>query len=409
VDAEKAQLANLEAGAQPADIQASQAALQGGQQTLANMYGSADNTISDAYAKSNDAVRTQLQAFFISPETSNPQLSFALSNSQTLNNVDAARVEASAALNSWQAELQTITASSTPSSIDAALIDATGYLSTIKSFLSSVSNALVQQTSLSPTTLATYNVDLTTALSELNAANTNVTTATQNIASQEITIQQLQAQLNLKLAGSTSQQIAAQQAQVEQAQASMQSVQVSINEASLVSPINGVITAQNAMVGEIASPGATLVSIISTNNLEVDADVPETDIGKVNVGDPVVMTFDAFPGETFTGKVFYIDPAQTIISGVVDYRVKTSFDNVDPRMKSGLTANLSIQTQTDNNVLILPQYAVLQNDQGTFVEILQNGVVTDAPVTLGIRDESGNVEVASGTTAGEQVINIGLK
>ena len=85
----------------------------------------------------------------------------------------------------------------------------------------------------------------------------------------------------------------------------------------------------------------------------------------------VDMTFDAFPGETFTGKVFYIDPAETIESGVVDYLVKVSFDTPDPRIKSGLTANLDINTQTNQNALILPQYAIIQNASGTFVEILR--------------------------------------
>ena len=78
-------------------------------------------------------------------------------------------------------------------------------------------------------------------------------------------------------------------------------------------------------------------------------------------------------------------------------------------MKSGLTANLDVTTQTKSGVLILPQYAVLQNDSGTFVETLQNNTVTQTPVTLGIEDQSGNVEIASGTTQGEQVINVGLK
>lgn len=409
VDAEKAQLANLQAGAQPADIQASQAALAGGQQTLANLYGNAGNILSDAYSKSNDAVRTQLQAFFSSPETNTPQLTFSVNNSQILNNVDGARLTASAELNAWQTELQSINSASSPVTIDTALAAAANHLAAIKNFLTLVSNALIVETNLSSATLASYNTALTAATNEVNTATTNVTTATQNIASQKITIQQLQAQLNLKLAGSTDQQIAAQQAQVEQAIASAQSVQVKINEASLTSPITGVITVQNAKPGQIASPGVILTSIISDNNLEVDSDIPETDIGKVAVSNPVNMTFDAFPGETFIGTVFYIDPAETIISGVVDYKVKVSFDNADSRMKSGLTANLEIQTKTDNNVLILPQYAILQNDQGNFVEIIQNGVMVQIPVTLGISDQSGNVEVASGVIQGEQVINIGLK
>ena len=346
VDEQNAQLANLQAGAQPADIQASEAALAGGQQTLANMYGSIDNTISTAYAQANDAVRTQLQSFFTNSESNAPQLVFSVNNSQTLNDVDAARLGASTELNAWQSELRDISPSSPSSTLTTYLQDAASHLATIKNFLILVSSALLQQANLSNATLAAYNAEATAALNEVNAATTNVTAAEQNIASQAITIQQLQAQLSLKLAGSTADQVAAQQAQVEQAQASMKNVQVQIDQASIVSPIAGVITVQNAKVGQIATAGETLVSIISDSNLEVDAYVPETDIGQVSVGNPVNMTFDAFPGETFAGKIFYIDPAETDLSGVVDYKVKASFNTPDPRMKSGLTANLDIQTQS---------------------------------------------------------------
>jgi RND family efflux transporter MFP subunit len=222
-------------------------------------------------------------------------------------------------------------------------------------------------------------------------------------------VAQAQAQLNSTLAGSTTQAIAAQQAQVEQAQANVQNINVSIANATLSSPISGVVTVQNAKVGQIAVAGQIITSIISGNNFEVDAYVPETDIGKVAVGNSVDMTFDAFPGETFEGKVFYIDPAETIESGVVDYLVKTSFVTPDPRIKSGLTANLNINTQTDNNALILPQFAIVQNVSGTYVDVLQNGTEAQIPVTLGIRDQNGNVEIASGVTEGEQIINVGLK
>ena len=59
--------------------------------------------------------------------------------------------------------------------------------------------------------------------------------------------------------------------------------------------------------------------------------------------------------------------------------------------------------------MTLPEYAILQNDQGTFVETLVNKKIVQNPVTLGIQDENGNVEVLSGVTEGEQVLNIGLK
>jgi multidrug efflux pump subunit AcrA (membrane-fusion protein) len=71
--------------------------------------------------------------------------------------------------------------------------------------------------------------------------------------------------------------------------------------------------------------------------------------------------------------------------------------------------NCDITTQTEPDALILPQYAVLQNDQGAFVKTLQGNTVIQVPVTLGIQDNQGNVEIVSGATEGEKVINLGLK
>jgi HlyD family secretion protein len=199
-------------------------------------------------------------------------------------------------------------------------------------------------------------------------------------------------------------------AQVAQAEANVESINAKIVDAKIIAPISGVITQFDAKTGQLASPTTPLVSIISSKGYEVDAGVSETDIGKVLVGDKASMTLDAFPGETFTGSVFYIAPAETNIGGVISYQVKISFDKSDPRLKSGLTANIDIETKHKDQVLILPQYAILQNDQGTFVETLDsNKKIKQNPVTLGIVDEKGNVEVISGVTEGEEVLNIGLK
>ena len=148
--------------------------------------------------------------------------------------------------------------------------------------------------------------------------------------------------------------------------------------------MSGVLTQQDAKIGQLASPGTPLVSIMGNGGFEVDAGVSDTDVGKLAVGDKVSMTLDAFPNETFAGSVFYIAPAETNTQGVITYLIKISFDTPDPRLKSGLTANVDIQAKQDDNVLILPQYAILQNDSGTFVETLVGKTATTTPVTLGI-------------------------
>lgn len=409
VAAAQATLENLQAGATPQSIQVSQTALAAAEQTLANSYAGIDNTVTSAFAKANDAVRNQISPFFINAENSNPQLTFIISDNQILNDANFQRIKASQELNAWQTELNSLNLNSSTSTLEQATTNGSNHLIAIENLLTTVSTAVVYANSLSATTAAAYKTDIANAVTEVNSAASAISAAAQSIASEKIAVSQAQAALAVTLAGATPQNIAAQQAAVAQAQANAQTVQVKINEATLSSPINGVITVQNAKVGEIATAGQIITSIISSNNLEIDAYVPETDIGKVAIGNPVNMTFDAFPGETFAGKVFYINPAETIVSGVVDYQIKVSFVKPDTRIKSGLTANITINTQTDQNALILPQYAVIQNVSGTYVEVLRNGATAQIPVILGIRDQQGNVEVASGVTEGQQVINVGLK
>lgn len=412
VDAAQATLEGLQAGPTPQAVQVSQAALASAQQSLANTYTSIPDAVTDAYAKANDAVRNQISAFYNNPDSNNPQLSFSVSDSQIVNNAQAERVQVGDELGEWETEigaLSSSTASLPTSTLADTLQDASNYLSDVAAMLNTDATAVVDESGLSDSTTEAYKTDVTDAITEVNGAASAINTIQQNIASEQAQVAQAQAALAQTLAGSTAQAIAAQQAQVAQAQANVQSIDVQIANDTLSSPIAGVVTVQNAKVGELATAGEVVTSIISGNDFEVDAYVPETDIGKVAVGNPVDMTFDAFPGETFEGQVFYIDPAETIESGVVDYLVKVSFNTPDPRIKSGLTANLNIDTQTDHNALILPQYAIIQNASGTYVDVLQHGAETQIPVTLGIRDDSGNVEILSGVTAGEQVINVGLK
>ncbi|MDE2079379.1 MAG: efflux RND transporter periplasmic adaptor subunit [Patescibacteria group bacterium] len=408
VDTQQAKLDGLQAGSRPEDIAAAQAAYDKSVQDLANYYANVSDTDAKAYASAVDAVQTQLSDLLAGADTTSPSLTFTTLNYQAEVNAENGRVTAGSILTSWQQGLGTLPSASN-TDLDTALSTASQDLAIIRGFLDNMTTSVNSASNLSATTLATYKADVAAAISEVNTAITNVNTLSQSIASQKLTVAGLKAQLDLKKAGSTPQDIAAQAAQVESAKANVATIQAEIQNAKIVAPIAGTVTQFDAKVGQVAAAGTTLVSIISGGAFEVDSLVPETDIGKVAVGNPVSMTLDAFPGETFTGKVFYIDPAETITSGVVNYKVKVSFDKPDARLKSGLTANLDIETDHKDGVLILPQYAILQNDQGTFVEVLQGGKVVDVPVTLGLEDQQGNVEVVKGVTNGEQVLNIGLK
>jgi HlyD family secretion protein len=349
------------------------------------------NAIVSAYATSDSAVHTSADQFFTNPRSASAALTFIVPDAALTNTVEEERVALEPVLSAWSAQIASPAfGSGDPTE---AATQAVQNLTQVGAFLNDAAAALAKTPS--STSITTYATSIATARTSIATALTALVSAKGTLA--------------LAQAGSTPEDIAAQEAQVAQAQAGVAAAGANLQNAEIIAPITGVITQQDAKIGQLAVPGTPLVSIIGNGGFEVDAGVSETDVGKLTAGDTVTMTLDAFPNETFAGSVFYIAPAQTNTQGVISYLIKISFDKPDQRLKSGLTANIVIQTKQDNDVLILPQYAILQNDNGTFVERLIGKIATTSPVTLGIQDQKGNVEVLSGVTQGEQVINIGLK
>ena len=392
----QANLASLLAGTRPEQLTIDQDAVVQDKAALSN-------AIASAYAVADGAVHTNADQLFTNPRTSGAALAFTVSGMTLADTVVRERVALEPVLTAWSAQIYG-PASDTSDPV-ASATQAVRNLSQVSAFLNDAALILtnVQPTgSLTAATLSAYEASIATA-------RTNVSTTLASLTTAQTTLVSAEGALALAQAGPTTENVAAQRAQVEQAQAGVANANANLQAAEIVAPMSGVITQLDAKVGQLASPGTQLVSIIGSAGFEVDAGVSEIDVGKLAVGDTVSMTLDAFPGETFTGSVFYIAPAQTNTQGVITYLIKVSFDKPDPRLKSGLTANVDIATRHKDNVLILPQYAILQNDSGTFVKTISGKTATTTPVTLGIQDQKGNVEILSGVTLGEQVINIGLK
>ena len=147
-----------------------------------------------------------------------------------------------------------------------------------------------------------------------------------------------------------------------------------------------------------------VISLLCVGKFQIEVDIPEADIAKVKLQDPVEISLDAFPDEIFTGKVIKIDPAETIIQGVVYYKVTVGFDKTDKRIKSGMTAEVEIITKQKENVLLIPQRAVLIKNGKEMVRVLDEGEIKEVEVKTGIRGEEGKIEILSGLKEGDKVI-----
>jgi multidrug efflux pump subunit AcrA (membrane-fusion protein) len=126
----------------------------------------------------------------------------------------------------------------------------------------------------------------------------------------------------------------------------------------------------------------------------------------LQIGQKANITFDAFsPDEIFSATVSEIDPASTVIQDVVYYRIKLMLDNLDPRLKAGMSANIDIRPAEKDNVLTIPVRAIKDEDSGKFVDVLQaDNTTKHVKVTTGLAGDEGMVEVTSGLNGGEKVV-----
>jgi RND family efflux transporter MFP subunit len=386
LDAEIAKLDDMKNGVRPEELSVSDAEVKSAEDNLRNTSISLNEKIADAYTKSDDAIRNSVDQFFENPRGSNASINLEINNFQLKNDINGSRVTIENILTKWEPK------------------NVLKNLETIKNFLDNIAlaiNSLTTNSNLTQANIDKYKTAVSGARSSINSSITAVLGAitAQNSAQSALDI--AQKQRTLKLSGSTAEAIKAQEARVAQVRAQVSSSEALLSKNVIYSPINGLVIKQEAKVGEIITPNQTIVSVISVNNLEVEAYVPEINIGKVMNGDPVYMTMDAFPGESFVGKLVYIDPTETLIDNVPNFKLRIVFDKQDERIKSGLSVDIEIEVDKKENVLTLPRYVITSESGKNYVEKLVGQKATKTEVEIGIQGDNSFTEIVSGLSEGD--------
>lgn len=157
-------------------------------------------------------------------------------------------------------------------------------------------------------------------------------------------------------------QVASSQAQLEQAKASLRLAETNLRYTTIRSPVNGIVISRNVDVGQTVAASLqapTLFTIAKDlTQMQVNTNVSEADIGRIEVGQEATFTVDAYPDRTFHGKVSEIRNAPQTIQNVVTYDVIIQVDNRDLKLKPGMTANVSIQIDHRENILKVPNSAL---------------------------------------------------
>lgn len=411
------------------------------------------NTVNSALLTASDSLNTNKTVL----EYEDAQDTLSVLNTQYLNNSNNSKTVATVSYNDVKNYADDIRLTLTNEEIDQALAKAKSMLENIRDALYDTSNVLqatITSSELSQLELDALKSSISTARSSVNTAVSSVTSAEQNIATQKVTnqtnldsaqsavnsaksalnlskqslasakasadtkinsaqnaiksaegaFQQAQDQLTLKKAGPSLSEISLYRAQVQEAQANVDLIQNQINDSSLLAPRAGIVTKINGEVGETATAASEFISIITTENFEIKANISEVDISKVKIGDEVEITFDALGLEKeFKGEVVEIDPAETEISGVIYYKVATMFSGDAEIIKPGMTANLDIMTARKENILMIPFQALKEKDGQKYVQVLEGGVAKDIFVEVGLKGDV-DLEILNGLREGQEVV-----
>jgi HlyD family secretion protein len=210
-------------------------------------------------------------------------------------------------------------------------------------------------------------LDKTNLLSELASAQSNLSNAQSELTYQKANYQRYKALYekglvsandyeNAKLAHDKAVQT------VKVQQQSVQKAQTNLGYATIMAPIDGVVLSKEVEEGQTVASAMTTPTLFiiaqDLTDMRVIADIDEADIGGVVEGQRVSFTVDAFPDDTFEGKVTQVRQQATTSSNVVTYEVVISAPNNDLKLKPGLTASVTIYTLEKNDVLAVPTKAL---------------------------------------------------
>jgi HlyD family secretion protein len=208
--------------------------------------------------------------------------------------------------------------------------------------------------------------------------------------------------------------IARTQAALEQQQAAVAEAEENLRNATIVSPIDGVVLSRDSEVGtavssilQVGSSATPIMTVGDLNEVYVKGKVDESDVGHVYLGQPARIKVESFKDQTFPGKVTKISPMGMEKDNVTTFEVRVSISNDKRILKAQMSANAEIVLEEHKAVLAIPEGAVLYNkDKSTAVEMPDPADPTGkrkVSVALGISN-GAKTEVLKGVNEGQQVI-----
>ncbi len=322
-------------------------------------------------------------------------------------------------------DLSEATLTSLKSTASSAESSSAGSITSLQSAKEGIASAKLNQNSSdvsSSNSVATAKSALNTAANNLEQAKIdnakNLQSAESDIKSKKISLENAEAQYDLKIAKPRDVDLAASRIQISQARESYNTALENLSEAKIISPIDGVVAKVYQNPGDLSSVSqSTALITIVTNNQLATVDLNEVDAAKVKAGQKASLTFSAIDGLEITGSVVEMDGVGTVTQGVVTYSVQIALDTQDGRIKPEMSVSAVITTDQKFDALLIPNSAIKSDASGlNYVEILKgvsavtdnNGIISkETPeikfIETGLAGDA-NTEIVEGLSEGDFII-----
>jgi RND family efflux transporter MFP subunit len=193
-------------------------------------------------------------------------------------------------------------------------------------------------------------------------------------------------------------------AQFQQAQARLEELRITLANTTVPSPVDGFVAKRNLDPGAYASQNAPVVSVVDISTVRLVANLVERDLKRVQVGTAAAVEVDAFPGETFSGRISRIAPVFDPATRTAEMEIEVP--NRSGRLKPGMYARVVLTVDTRQNALVVPRNAVVDVEGKRGVFVPQENRAQFRQVQTGLQDET-RVEITGGLSEGSRVITTG--
>jgi RND family efflux transporter MFP subunit len=195
-------------------------------------------------------------------------------------------------------------------------------------------------------------------------------------------------------------------AQYAQSQARLDELKIALANTVITSPVNGFIGRRELDPGAWVTPNSSFISVVDINVVRLVANVVEKDLRRISAGLMADVTVDAFPGESFVGRVARVAPVLDPATRTA--QIEVEIDNSHFRLKPGMYAKVSFTVERHPNTLVVPANALVDVDgkRGVFLPSAEGDIARFQPVEVGIMDQE-RVEVTSGLSEQDRVVTTG--